>query len=473
MPVVTYASLEITEIMYDLEGTDSGLEWIEIHNTGSSPIAIDDWHFLENDVHHGLTADGFTELDPNSYALIVQDLAQASSNLGSDKLLIKSSFSLNNTGEPLALSDSEKTIVDSLTYSSEDGAAGNGKSLQLIDGVWREATPTPGAVPASGNTEESSDNNSTTTSSETVVTSSGGSSSKKQTSFYKGYFDLPTSIVAGSSAEFEFGAIHVRGGKETKKLKGIHFLNFGDGNSLESDTRIETDHIYQEPGSYTLVFEYYGSLMRFELGEDPEVLLKKTIQVLAHDIEIDEVTEEGIVIQNNVSKEIDISEWIIKIGEQSYVFPRNSFIQRQGSLFLSKETLGFNWLSPQVILHLYNAEGLLVDEYSYQEPVNVLLLEGDDIEPIDETELIFNDEPEQENIVNYLEKNPSKYYVEFADAASSDYVAETPSANRNRSLYFIFAAAFLALIASALKRSGRKLKTTDTEHVIGEIELIE
>ena len=35
-----YANLEITEVMYNPEGTDTNREWIKLHNNGSNTITV-------------------------------------------------------------------------------------------------------------------------------------------------------------------------------------------------------------------------------------------------------------------------------------------------------------------------------------------------------------------------------------------------------------------------------------------------
>ena len=76
LPGTAFADVVISEIMYDLDGSDSGYEWIEIHNTGSSSVNIASWYFRENDVNHGLTADGPENLEPGGRMLIVQNIEQ-------------------------------------------------------------------------------------------------------------------------------------------------------------------------------------------------------------------------------------------------------------------------------------------------------------------------------------------------------------------------------------------------------------
>ena len=43
LPLFAYASIEITEIMYDAPGADTGREWVEVTNTGVSPADISNY----------------------------------------------------------------------------------------------------------------------------------------------------------------------------------------------------------------------------------------------------------------------------------------------------------------------------------------------------------------------------------------------------------------------------------------------
>lgn len=131
--------------MYDAQGSDDGREWVEIYNNGTSTVDISSWKFFESDTNHNLVLiKGQSKISPSEYAVIAND---------SDKFLIdfpdyqgalfKSSFSLSNDGEILAIKNADLKINE-VDYKSQWGADGNGKSLQLINGQWQEAVPTPG-----------------------------------------------------------------------------------------------------------------------------------------------------------------------------------------------------------------------------------------------------------------------------------------------------------------------------------------
>ena len=137
--IPSVSSLEISEIMYDLEGGDEGYEWIEIYNDGDE-INFCEYKFYEAETHHKLDSSSCT-LAAGEYVII----ADVTENLDFSCNLFDSSWqTLSNTGEELCIRDSEKNDVVCVTYSSDWGAAGDGDSLQFVDGEWIAAEPTPG-----------------------------------------------------------------------------------------------------------------------------------------------------------------------------------------------------------------------------------------------------------------------------------------------------------------------------------------
>ncbi len=141
-----FANLEINEIMYDLKtGSDEGREWVEILNNSATDIDMTSFKFFEEDTEHRLKlVQGSGKIKAQSYALIVSDLTKFKDNnpyfFGT---IFDSSFSLHNSGENLAIKDGAK-VVDEYFYRSSSGGAGDGKSLQKINGTWMGAVPTPG-----------------------------------------------------------------------------------------------------------------------------------------------------------------------------------------------------------------------------------------------------------------------------------------------------------------------------------------
>ena len=53
VPLYAHAGLSINEIMYDLAGTDTDHEWIELHNDSSSSITLEGYKFNDG-ANYGL-----------------------------------------------------------------------------------------------------------------------------------------------------------------------------------------------------------------------------------------------------------------------------------------------------------------------------------------------------------------------------------------------------------------------------------
>jgi hypothetical protein len=138
LPVAS--GVQISEVMYDLAGKDTGYEWIELYNDGAV-IDICSCRLFEADTNHYLRGDICT-FESGEYLLI----ADKPENLEFSCNILDSAFSLSNSGERLCIRDAEKFDLDCFEYSSALGAAGTGESLQLVSGEWCAAEPTPGTV---------------------------------------------------------------------------------------------------------------------------------------------------------------------------------------------------------------------------------------------------------------------------------------------------------------------------------------
>ncbi|MBT4350923.1 lamin tail domain-containing protein, partial [archaeon] len=102
-----FSQIIISEIMYNPIGSDTNKEWIEIYNSGNSPIDMTGWKFRENNVNHGLNLyqESMT-IQPNDFLIISRhgDSFLANYNRYSGNIAT-SSFSLKNSGEELYILD--------------------------------------------------------------------------------------------------------------------------------------------------------------------------------------------------------------------------------------------------------------------------------------------------------------------------------------------------------------------------------
>lgn len=122
-----YVSLEISEILPNPTGVDTGQEAIELFNPHNTSVSLNGW-FLGD----GLTSQPAS----NAYELAGQIAA------GEYKAIVipAGKFSLlNSGGEVVQLFSPNKKVVDSVTYS---GTAGENKSFQKLNDswVWQESS---------------------------------------------------------------------------------------------------------------------------------------------------------------------------------------------------------------------------------------------------------------------------------------------------------------------------------------------
>lgn len=149
VPGIVVANVQITEVMYDLEGADGGYEWIEITNTGSVSVDVGRWRLFEGTTNHKLelTKGNSTVLSPGISAIIADKPENFFAHWPTTSLVFDSAFSLSNTGETLVLKDGALKSIDEVSYTSELGAKGDGGSLHRKDSAFVPALPTPGVYP--------------------------------------------------------------------------------------------------------------------------------------------------------------------------------------------------------------------------------------------------------------------------------------------------------------------------------------
>lgn len=118
-------ALKITEIMFNPQGSDTGMEWVEISfNETDGCLNLSGYKFNEGGMNHNINA--YRNKGYCSYAIISDDADKFlstytylndSSNAMLDEVSIyKSSFSLSNSGENISITKSGETI-DEVDYA--------------------------------------------------------------------------------------------------------------------------------------------------------------------------------------------------------------------------------------------------------------------------------------------------------------------------------------------------------------------
>lgn len=340
LPNFTLAQIKISEIMYNPEGTDTGREWIEIQNISDSAINLTEYILFENNVNHRISSyleSGDGTLNAGDYAIIADNPAKFLidfPNFDSSRLF-DSAFYLNNTGESLSFIDSDNNIIDRFEYSVDLGANNTGNSLQRNSAdFWIPALPTPGQVNSQQALSETSENDSGTTES----TNSSSNSTSNSDSAHSGQNELSNykekaEIEIGAGRErnalinfnLEFEAIYKINGESKTRPK--FYWNFGDGGTL---TGQKVTYRYENAGEYNII-------LNAKFG-DKQATTRTKVLIYSPTVEISSIISGkavDIMLKNNDNKEINLGDFIIKVGNQTFKIPKDTIISSKSSVIFS------------------------------------------------------------------------------------------------------------------------------------------
>lgn len=348
LPSKVFAGLIISEIMYDLEGTDDKREWIEIFN--DSEIEEDLTNVKFNDgSNHTLNVppknggQGSIKIPAKDYIILSGDAPTfLSEHSGFSGSVIDTVMSLGQQKDQLytlSILGADGSILDSVSYSSSLGASGTGNSLQRnSSGVFVPAVPTPGSINNVIAVNEDSNPSDTSNTTDDDV-SSGGSSSgtgttsgsssnlssthSSQTSVSeikeKFYFktDAGRKRITTINSPIEFIAKI----SETEKDFGETTFNwsFGDGTSATGKKVLHT-YIYE--GDYNVV-------LNTTIGDNDSVS-RTEVKVVPVELEIIDYRsgKNGYVqLKNNSSFEINLGGWSFFSGVNTYFVAKDTLIK--------------------------------------------------------------------------------------------------------------------------------------------------
>jgi hypothetical protein len=127
-----YAEVMISEIMYNPDGSDTGREWIEVYNSGSSDVNIQSWKLREENSNHAIASFQGDYIIPSQGFMIIARNGNSFllDHPGYFGDIVTATFSLSNTGENISILDSSFTDQDDLIYAN---LSAEGYSIEIID----------------------------------------------------------------------------------------------------------------------------------------------------------------------------------------------------------------------------------------------------------------------------------------------------------------------------------------------------
>lgn len=344
------AGAVISEIMYDLDGSDSGREWIEIFNDDGDELDLSDWKIFENETNHKINLvdedDSFI-IHAGGYAIIADNVGNFLVDWpGFSGIIFDSAFSLKNIGEHLSIRDGELNDINSVDYVSDWGANGDGNSLQKIDNEWVVASPTPGDQNEAGREGERQDDGGENPDEESGQTPLSGASSDGSVGvnwpvdsqiFANAGSDKI--VVVGAGVTFSGQAAGLQG----EPLENARYLwNFGDGAMAEGKT---VYYNYQHPANYIAVLEISSG--QYSASD------RASVKVLPSELKIIEVTENYVKLKNDSSYEINISGWYLRYDKKTFRFSENTIIGANAELPIPSFVSGLNNISGNGVELLY------------------------------------------------------------------------------------------------------------------------
>ena len=361
-PLAAGAQVVINEIMYDAPGSDTGHEWIEVKNESGSSIDIGAWKFFEANTNHGLSVNqGSSSIPAGGFAVIADNptnfLADYPSFTGT---LLDSSFSLNNSGELLELRDGSLTTVDQVTYDASIGASGDGNSLSKSDNTWIAALATPGATNSTGGgTNETNTPNEAGTTEQTVTSIDPT---------YTGELTIDSVIVSGVSTTFTSTITKTDSQGDHKKNFGVFRWSLGDGTYYELEENKPVYHVYEYPGTYMLVFEYYTST----LPKEPTIVIKKKLIVTKPTITITSIDNKGsVTITNDTNNNIDVSGWKITHRDDTFTTAPNTVLAAGATIVIPGRLTNFNHPYVGIPMTLSYPSGVIAHHFPEPQPTPV------------------------------------------------------------------------------------------------------
>ncbi|OGI61170.1 hypothetical protein A2645_02190 [Candidatus Nomurabacteria bacterium RIFCSPHIGHO2_01_FULL_39_9] len=331
-----HAQVAISEIMYDLEGSDSGREWIEIKNTSSSDIDFSEkvsgdsrWRVSKKSGNHQITPfGGGDKLSAGAFAVIALDPSKFSLDWPNfSGIIFKSSFnSLNNAGETVSIKDTlTDTIVSGITYNSDMNAAGDGKTLALIGNNFSAQNGTPGAEnTGSSNVQSQNQNTNQNTDEEDI------SSVPKTT------IEIIAKKSGLAKAPISFSS-RVTDPSKNILTTGKFVWNFGNLVTKEFNQNQKVKNTYDYPGEYVAVLDYY----RNASDTEPEATARLVVKISKAELQISNVVNSSPEIYNSGATEVDLSNWILTDSLKNFAIPANTIILSGKKLIFDSKITSF------------------------------------------------------------------------------------------------------------------------------------
>ncbi len=334
LPIITQASVTISEVAWMGSATSANYEWIELYNDGQGEVSVDGWS-LSDGQNFNVTLKG--KIVGGNFAV----LERTSEESAPGTAFLLYTGALVNTGATLVLKDQNGSVVDQVAggenWEKIGGDNTTKDTAQYSGSKWVTDKPTPGKVNGTGGTATVSTNASSTKSTGTLKKTAGGTNVLAQNEEDKEqdfridattYGIEPHIPTTGHVNQLLGFNVEMVGQQKNFKRNARYHWNFGDS---FTSTQKNPTHTYQFAGEYVVTVSVYH-LNDVEISRQEITILPVTLTLglsLTGDWQIN----------NNAPYDVDLSAYVLR-GEKSVLLPKETIIAPNGTITIAKERLG-------------------------------------------------------------------------------------------------------------------------------------
>jgi hypothetical protein len=333
LPVPALATLEVSEVMYDPSGTDSGREWVEVRNASASSVDLTKWTLLESEVNHRIAAHGAgpVTLAPGERAIVADKPDLFLLDYPDVGPVFDSAFSLSNSGERIALVSPEGAEMSAAEWSAGSDAT-DGRSWQRSGVAWLAALPTPG--------QENADRESAPAATSTPTSSGSSSSGGSQVSAHSGTGGL-TKVTRQPEIRVDAGRSRVvPAGVELlvePAVEGASHIGYawswGDGSSSKGK---KGRHAYRSPGTYVVVLNARGS-------NGAAATSRTLVEVIEARVAVEAIADEdggAVRLASGSNRELNLGGFELEAGGESLDLAPDTILLPGGEVVVPAGRLG-------------------------------------------------------------------------------------------------------------------------------------
>ncbi len=337
-PLVTNASVYISEVAWMGDSDNANAEWIELYNDGVE-VDLSEWTLTASDGQPSIVLTGVLGVD--SYALLERT---SDETVPFQPAFMVYSGALGNTGELLELRDQNGVLVDSVDGSDEWSIGGNNDTKETLQrsgnppiGTWITSTPTPqGSEPIS----VSNDDDANEVSSAARSLSAGGRViyGKESDDDDEVHLEPALILTIGDDRTVTRGVpvtfsakTYTEHGRE-RVIDTVQW-SFGDGAVAEGR---EVTHEYNYTGDYVVAARAVRGGFMEEITDSDSVV----IHVVEPTVSIVQASGDFVEVKNNGRERYDLSGHILTTETAHFVVPENTYILPNASVRFCREYTG-------------------------------------------------------------------------------------------------------------------------------------